>query len=141
MKREIYLLAILMTFSLFCSQALAKPTNSCDGVELSFDKQDFISQVQQSSLTEAARTAKSKGGTPQEVICASLNIDGVTTANIINALRNAGFDPVLIRIAAEDTGLDMGEVSEVLAPGKDTPALLPTSVGLTPGKNASPSTP
>lgn len=141
MKREIYLLAILMIFSLFCSPALAKPTNSCDGVAVSFSKHAFASQASQTSLTEAVATVKANGATPQEIICASLNIDGVTTADIINALRNAGFDPVLIRMAAKDTGLNMGEVGEALTPGQDTPAPLPTSVGLSPGKNASPSTP
>ena len=66
-------------------------------------------------------------------------IDSV--AAIINALRNSGFDPVMIKMAARDTGLNMGEVDIALAPAQDTPAPLPTSLGLTPGKNASPSTP
>ena len=130
-----------MIILLSCGQALAKPTNSCDGVAVSFSKHAFANQASQTSLTEAVATVKANGATPQEIICASLSIEGITTADIINALQNAGFDPVLIRMAARDTGLDMGEVAIALAPVQDTPAPLPTSLGLTPGKNASPSTP
>ena len=139
--KKIFLLAAMMVALLFCGQALAKATNSCDGVAVSFDQQAFANQAQQSSLTEAVKTAKSNGGTAQEIICASVSLEGITTADIITAHRNAGFDPVVIKIAARDTGLDPEAVDEALVAEPSTPAPLPTSVGLSPGKNASPSTP
>jgi hypothetical protein len=141
MKRKIFLPATIVFVLLFCGQAFAKATNSCDGVDISFDKQAFATQAMQTSLTEAAKNAKANGGTAQEIICASAGIEGLTTADIVSALRNAGFDPVVIRMAAEDTGLDLGEVDIALAPDPGNPAPLPTSLGLTPGKNASPNTP
>ena len=141
MKREIYLLAILMVVSFSCGQAMAKPTNSCDGVAVSFSKHAFANQASQTSLDEAVATAKANGATPQEIICASISIEGITTADIINALQNAGFDPVLIRMAARDTDLDMGEVAIALTPAQNTPAQLSTSVGPNPGRSASPSIP
>ena len=141
MKRGVCFLATIMVALFLSGQAMAKPTNSCDGVAVSFSKHAFASQASQTSLTEAIATVKANGATPQEIICASLSIEGITTADIICALQNAGFDPVLIRMAARDTGLNMGEVAIALAPGQDTPAPLPTSVGLTPGRSASPSIP
>ena len=142
MNKNVCLLVILMTVTFLCSEVLAKATNSCDGVSISFDQQAFTTQAINAGLTEAARTAKEGGGTAQEIICASLGLEGVITADIVSALRNAGFDSVIIKIAAKDTGLDMGEVNAALAPGQSTPAPLPTSVGLSPGKNAtSPSVP
>lgn len=141
MERKICLPAAIVFALLICGQALAGPTNSCDGMTISFDQQAFAAQALQTSLTEAAKTAKAKGGTAQEIICASVGINDITTADIVSALRNAGFDPVLIKMAAQATGLDMREVAIALAPVQDNPAQLPTFLGHTPGKNASPNTP
>jgi len=141
MKRKLFLIAAMMVAILFSDHVLAETTNSCDGVTISFDQQTFTAQVQKTSLTAAAKTVKTNGGTAQEIICAALNMESITTADIITALRNAGFDPVVIRLAARNTGLDMEEVDIILAPDQSTPAPLSTSVGLSPGKTASPNKP
>ena len=140
-KEKCFLIIPIIFTLLICGQAFARPTNSCDAIAVSFSKHAFTNQASQTSLTEAVTTAKENGATPQEIICASLGVEGIVTADIINSLRSAGFDPVLIRLAAKDTGLDMGEVASALAPVQKTPTSLPTTVGLTPGKNASPSVP
>ena len=142
MNRNACLLVVLFTLTILCNQVQAKATNSCDGVAISFDQQTFATQAINGGLTEAARTAKEAGGSAREIICASLGLEGIDTGDIVTALRNAGFDPVIIKKAAGETGLDMGEVGAALAPGQSTPAPLATSVGLTSGKNAtSPSIP
>ena len=138
MKGTIYLLAMLALTLLLCGQAMAEVTNSCDSVTVSFDKQEFVSQAEKTSLTEAVKTAKANGGTAQEIICASVGIDNITTADIINALLNAGFDPVVIRdFAAIETGLDLDEVDDALTARK-TPS---TDLGQSTSPNASPSVP
>ena len=136
MVRNIILLATMMVAMLFCGQALAKVTNSCDGVAISFDKQAFVTQAQETSLTDAIKT-KASGASAEEIICASVGIDDITTADIISALRNAGFDSPTIDLAAKKTGLDPEEVALALAPNQT----LPTTTGTTPGTNASPSVP
>ena len=67
-------------------------TNSCGNITITFDQLAFTTKTLQTSLTEAAKEVKEQGATPEEIICASLAIDGIVVSDVISSLVNAGFD-------------------------------------------------
>ena len=141
MNKLLLFVLLSLTTILPTRGVMAALPDSCGEIDQSFT-QNFTMKVNHTSLVQAVRDAISDNRTPKEVICASLAMADITSADIIRALKMTAADPVEIRLAAKEAGFDLNEVDSILAPKPKQPSLLPVLTGepLGPGK-ASPSVP
>ena len=124
--KQILLFSLL--FIIVAPMAASAKDSGCPDVSPEF-RSSLAAKIASGGVDEAVRSALAEKHTPAEIICTALSIDGISTLEIIVALRNANVDPVLIKLAAELAGLNATQIDALLDPNPAHPGQMPVLTG------------